>query len=246
MLRLPPTAALRALEAAARHLSYTRAAEELHITQSAVSHQIRHVEGLWGLKMFARRGRRLALTPEGQALVPIVREFMDRLAEALKELGSQEERGALRVSLLQSFAYKWLVPRLGEFARIHPEIDVWISTSDRYADFRSADVDVAIRLGTGDWPDLHVTPLLHEYAFPVCSPRWPHGICCAIRCCTRRRMGSDRTGRAGCVSPACTCEPCRKDRDSRTPASRCRRPSTGRVLLWRAAPTSRTTWPWAD
>jgi len=170
MVRLPPTAALRALEAAARHLSYTRAAEELSITQSAVSHQIRHVEQLWGLKLFARRGRRLALTAEGQTLVPIVRDFVERLGEALQDLGSQGERGSLRVSLLQSFAYKWLVPRLGEFTRIHPEIDVWISTSDRYADFGSADVDVAIRLGTGDWPELHVTRLLREYAFPVCSP----------------------------------------------------------------------------
>ena len=112
VIRLRSTAALRSLEAVARLASYTRAAEELHVTQSAISHQIRHIEGLWGIKLFRRRGRRLAETPEAQAVVPIVREFLERLESALHAIASEEERGSLRVSLLQSFAFKWLVPRL--------------------------------------------------------------------------------------------------------------------------------------
>ncbi len=170
--RLPPTAALRALEAAARHLSYTRAAEELHITQSAVSHQIRHVETLWGVKLFVRRGRRLALTEEAMAVVPIVREFIDRLEAALSELRFEEDRQSLRVSMVQSFAFKWLVPRLERFKRAHPEIDVWLSTTDDLVKFQTAGVDVAIRLGHGDWPHVYSTLLLREYVFPVCSPHF--------------------------------------------------------------------------
>lgn len=169
VIRLPPTAALRSLEAVARLASYTRAAEELHVTQSAVSHQIRHIEELWGIKLFRRRGRRLAETPEAQAVVPIVREFLERLEAALHLIASEEERGSLRVSLLQSFAFKWLVPRLERLQREHPEINVWISTSENLVDFRNDDVDVAIRLGRGDWRGIYTQLLLREYVFPVCS-----------------------------------------------------------------------------
>ncbi|MDH3690315.1 MAG: transcriptional regulator GcvA [Gammaproteobacteria bacterium] len=171
-VRLPPIAALRALEAAARHLSYTRAADELHITQSAVSHQIRHLEQLWGVKLFARRGRRLLLTENGQALVPVVRNFFEQLTTTLKAFQSDEDSGALRVSLLQSFAVKWLVPRLGSFNTDHPGIDVWISTSEELVDLEAGEADLAIRLGHGNYPGLQVTPMLTEYVFPVCSPNF--------------------------------------------------------------------------
>lgn len=169
-LRMPPVAALRALEAAARHLSYTRAAEELHITQSAVSHQIRHLEELWGVKLFARRGRRLFLTENGQALVPVIHDFFERMKATLRALRPDQDTGPLRVSLLQSFAFKWLVPRLGGFNAEHPGIDVWIATGEDLADLSSGEADLAIRLGHGDYPGLDVTPLLTEYVFPVCSP----------------------------------------------------------------------------
>ncbi|MGI9303947.1 MAG: transcriptional regulator GcvA [Gammaproteobacteria bacterium] len=171
-VRLPPIAALRALEASARRLSYTRAAEELHVTQSAISHQIRHIEELWGLKLFGRRGRQLVLTPEGQAIVPIVRDFMDRMTGVLKQLRADDDRGSVRVSLVQSFAFKWLVPRLGHFNEQHPDVDVWISTSEDLVDFGSDELDLAIRLCRGECPDLHSTLLLREYVFPVCSPRF--------------------------------------------------------------------------
>ena len=173
MTRLPPTAALRAFESASRHLSYTRAADELNITQSAVSHQIRHIEELWELKLFLRQGRSLVLTEAGQVLAPIVREFINRLTNKLAELKPNEERAAsLRVSLLQSFAFKWLVPRLGQFSRIHPNINVWISTTEDLIDFNMNEVDVGIRLGHGGWSGLFEEAILREYVFPVCSPRF--------------------------------------------------------------------------
>jgi len=171
-VRLPPTASLRALEAAARHLSYTRAAEELFITQSAVSHQIKHAEEIWNVKLFDRRGRRLVLTSAGQSLAPVVREFLHNLEKTFTDLRRQADGSSLKISLLPSFAFKWLVPRLGRLKARHPNLDVWISTSEDIIDLGNSDVDVAIRLGLGNWPDLHTRLLLREYVFPVCSPRF--------------------------------------------------------------------------
>ncbi len=171
-VRLPPTASLRALESAARHLSYTRAAEELFVTQSAISHQIKHAEDIWKVKLFDRRGRNLVLTEAGQALAPVVREFLEKLDKTLGELHRQKESAALRISMVTSFAVKWLVPRLGRLKAGHRNLDVWISTSDDMVDLQHANVDVAIRLGLGNWPDLYTRLLLREYVFPVCSPRF--------------------------------------------------------------------------
>ena len=178
-VRFPPIAALRALEAAARHLSFTRAAEELHVTQSAISHQIRHAEDLWGFKLFEKRGRRLVLTEAGHALVPIVRDFTRRISSTLEELTEKNDGPtALRVTLLQSFAFKWLVPRLGHFNHDYPGIDVWISTSDELTGFDIENADVGIRLGYGGWTELYEELLLTEYVFPVCSPYFlkEHGM----------------------------------------------------------------------
>lgn len=169
--RLPPIAALRALEAAARHLNFTKAADELNVTQSAISHQVRHLEELWGLKLFDRRAGRLALTRNGQALAPVVRAFMEKMTSTLETLQSEALRDPLRVDMLESFAVRWLVPRLGHFHEQHPNIDVWISTSDNLIDFKVEDVDAAIRLGHGNYPGLHTTLLLREHLFPVCSPQ---------------------------------------------------------------------------
>lgn len=172
MIRFPPTAALRAFECAARHLSYTRAADELHVTQSAISHQIRHIEEMWDLKLFSRQGRSLLLTGAGQALAPIVRDFINRLTHKLQELKPEEDHVSLRVSLLQSFAFKWLVPRLGQFSQQAPNVNVWISTTEDLVDFSIYEVDAGIRLGHGDWPGLYQILILREYVFPVCSPRF--------------------------------------------------------------------------
>ena len=170
-IRFPPIAALRALEAAARHLSYTRAAEELFVTQSAISHQIKHAEELWNLKLFEKRGRHIILTEAGHALVPVIRDFLRRIAATVEDLSEKTEGpAALRVTLLQSFAFKWLVHRLGHFNQDYPDIDVWLSTTDNLVDFDAENADVGIRLGYGNWNNLHEEHLLTEYVFPVCSP----------------------------------------------------------------------------
>jgi LysR family glycine cleavage system transcriptional activator len=178
-VRFPPIAALRALEAAARHLSYTRAAAELHVTQSAISHQIRHAEELWDLQLFERRGRGLVLTEAGEALAPVVRDFLRRITSTLEDLQDRDTGpSGLRLTLLQSFAFKWLVPRLGRFNHAYPDIDVWISTSDELVEFDRENADVGIRLGYGGWGDLYEELLFTEYVFPVCSPYFlrEHGI----------------------------------------------------------------------
>ena len=168
--RLPPISALRALEAAARHVSFTRAARELNVTQSAISHQVKTLEELWGLKLFRRTVRGVALTPPGEELAKVTREFFDRMTQTLDGLRISSSHEPLRVDTLQSFAVKWLVPRLGRFHELHPAIDVWISTHDRLVDFGTDDVDLAIRLGGGSYPGLHASLLMREEVYPVCTP----------------------------------------------------------------------------
>lgn len=168
--RLPPLNALKAFEAAARHLSFTRAAEELSVTQAAVSHQVKALEDRLGIPLFRRLNRALLLTDEGQAYLPAVRAAFDRIAEATERLASAESRGTLTVSTVPSFAAKWLVPRLGRFRSIEPEIDLRIAPSMHLVDFAREDVDVAIRYGRGNWPGLRTERLMGEDIFPVCSP----------------------------------------------------------------------------
>lgn len=171
-MRFPPISSLRAIEAAARYLSYTKAAQELYVTQSAISHQIHHAEEIWGLKLFERRGRGLILTASGQALAPIIRDFLTQISNTVQELQGEEARHSLRISLLQSFAFKWLVPRLGDFNRRYPDIEIWLSTTEELVDFNTGTADLGVRLGYGNWANLHCTLLLKEYVFPVCSPQF--------------------------------------------------------------------------
>jgi len=166
---LPPAAALRAFEAAARHGSFTAAAHELNITPSAVSHQLRHLEDLWRMALFAR-GRHLSLTTAGQRLAPIVRQFLNSLEDTLADLRSPDLVEPLKVSLTQSFAVKWLLPRLPAFSAATPTVNIWISTTDELARFDVQDIDVAIRIGTGPYDPLHAELLLRQYIFPVASP----------------------------------------------------------------------------
>ncbi len=168
--RLPSLNGLRAFEAVARHLSFTRAAEELAVTQTAVSQQIRRLEDQLGRKLFDRRGRAPALTRAGQDYVPAVRAAFDKLQGATDKLLRADGAGRLTVSTLPSLAAKWLVPRLPGFQEAHPEIDVRIATSVTLVDFRRDDVDVAIRYGHGDWPGLRADWLMTEETFPVCAP----------------------------------------------------------------------------
>ena len=169
MKNLAPTATLRAFEVATRHSTFTSASEELHVTQSAVSHQLKHLEELWGLQLF-QRGKSLTLTPAGATLAPIVREFFMNLDTALAELHEQKGRVRLKVSTTYSFALKWLLPRLPDLSQQHPEILVTLDTTDKAISFSSTDADVAIRLGNGHYPGLYSEFLFREFIFPVASP----------------------------------------------------------------------------
>ncbi len=168
--RLPPLNALRAFEAAARHLSFTKAAEELHVTPGAISQQVKSLEEYVGTTLFRRMNRALLLTDDAQACLPALREGFDKLAEATNALNASESRNRLAVSAAPSFASKWLVPRLGEFQIQYPEIDVWISADMELVDFIKDGIDVAIRYGSGDYNGLQVERLLTDSVFPVCSP----------------------------------------------------------------------------
>ena len=168
--RLPPLNALRAFEAAARHLSFTKAAEELFVTQAAISHQVKALEAALDLQLFRRLNRRLMLTDAGQLYLPALTEAFDAIDTATTRLRADENAGRLVVSVANSLAAKWLLPRLPRFRERHPEIEVEISAADRLVDFGRDNVDMAIRYGLGRYPGLRVDPLLEDTIFPVCSP----------------------------------------------------------------------------
>ena len=161
---------MRAFEAAARHLSFTLAAHELHVTQAAVSHQIKSLEDHLGMPVFKRLNRALVLTGAGQALFPAVSEALDIMASAVDRLHNQDQSGELTITTMDSFAATWLVPKLGRFRRSNPDIDVRITTTDTSVDFARVNVDMAIRYGAGDWPGVSVERLMTEEVFPVCAP----------------------------------------------------------------------------
>ncbi len=169
--RLPPLNALRAFEAAARHMNFSRAADELSVTPGAVSQQIQNLEEYVGAALFKRTPKGLLLTDGAQTALPALREAFDRLAEAASLLTAAEDGRRLTVSAAPSFAAKWLVPRLGRFEAAHPEVDVWLSAGLELVDFTGGEVDLAIRYGTGRYPGLEVSRLLGETVSPVVSPR---------------------------------------------------------------------------
>lgn len=170
MRRLPPLNALRAFEAAARHLSFTRAAEELNVTQAAISHQVKALEERLGAPLFRRFNRALMLTDEGQTLFPTVRDALDTLADAADRLSARNTSGPLTVSTLPSFAVKWLVPRISRFQDRHPDIDLRIAASEKLVDFARDGIDVGVRFGAGRWSGLRSDLLTEEEVTPMCSP----------------------------------------------------------------------------
>jgi LysR family glycine cleavage system transcriptional activator len=165
----PSLTALRAFETAARTLSFTGAAEELNQTQGAISHQVNMLEVRLGLKLFVREARGLKLTDAGQKYLPLVKDALDRLRTA-EDLIRPTRPSVLTVTVSPNFASKWLVPRLGGFSVTHPNLDLRISASLKHVDFSREDIDLAVRHGTGEWPELHVTRLCAEELFPACSP----------------------------------------------------------------------------
>jgi len=171
---MPPLNALRAFEAAARHLSLTRAAHELHVTAGALSHQIRGLEDLLGLKLFERRVRSIALTPAGKLLYPGLQTGFARIQEAVAGLGPVGDQRVLVISTPPGFTAKWLAPRLYRFAGAHPDIDVRVSSSFGYANFTTDGIDVALRnlpLDATPDPALVIDKLVEVSLVPVCSPR---------------------------------------------------------------------------
>lgn len=168
--RLPSLNGLRAFEAAARHLSFTLAATELNVTQTAISHQIRRLEEELGIRLFIRQNRALALTPEARDYLPGVRAAFNDLRLATDRLLRKDDDKVLTVSTLASLAAKWLLPRLTDFQEQHPGIDVRITTSTSLVDFQRDNVDAAIRYGRGQWPGLRADWLMADELFPVCSP----------------------------------------------------------------------------
>jgi len=168
--RLPPLNALRAFEASARQLSFTRAAEELFVTQAAISHQIKALEDNLGIKLFMRKNRSLLLTEEGQSYYLDIKDVFNALHDATERLLARGEKGAITVSLQPSFAIQWLVPRLNTFSLLHPDIDVRIKAVDQPENSLTEDVDLAIYYGRGRWKGIHAEQLHTEYLIPVCSP----------------------------------------------------------------------------
>jgi LysR family glycine cleavage system transcriptional activator len=168
--RLPSLNGLRAFEAAARHLSFTLAASELNVTQTAISHQIRRLEEELGIRLFVRQNRALALTPEARDYLPGVRAAFNDLRLATDRLLRKDDDKVLTVSTLASLAAKWLLPRLTDFQEHHPGIDVRITTSTSLVDFQRDNVDAAIRYGRGQWAGLRADWLMADELFPVCSP----------------------------------------------------------------------------
>ncbi|WP_137871013.1 LysR family transcriptional regulator [Sphingopyxis sp. 2PD] len=165
-----PLNALRAFDAAARHLNFTRAAIELCVSQGAVSHQVAQLERRLGTRLFHRLPRGLALTDEGQALVPVVADAFDRVAATLDQYADGRFREVLKVGVVGTFATGWLLPRLDAFARAHPSIDLRIATNNNRVDLAGEALDFAIRFGDGAWHATHAEPLLSAPLAPLCAP----------------------------------------------------------------------------
>ncbi|MGZ5986514.1 MAG: transcriptional regulator GcvA, partial [Caulobacteraceae bacterium] len=161
-----------AFEAAARHLNFSRAADELAVTPGAVSQQIQNLEDYVGAALFKRTPKGLLLTDAAQTALPALREAFDRLAEAASLLTAAVDGRRLTVSVAPSFAAKWLVPRLGLFEAAHPQVDVWLSADMEVVDFALGEIDLAIRYGAGRYPGLEVVKLMSETVIPVASPEY--------------------------------------------------------------------------
>ena len=167
---LPPLNALPSFEAVARHLSFSRAADELHVTHGAVSRAVRNLEDQLGVQLMIRATRSARLTPIGASYAAEIRDVLERLAAATSAATGQSS-GILSVSTIDSFAARWLMPRLFRFRRVHGDIDVRVAISERLADFVSDGIDIAIRCGGGQYPGLSCELLMKEDHFPVCSPK---------------------------------------------------------------------------
>jgi DNA-binding transcriptional LysR family regulator len=168
--RLPPLNSLRLFEAAGRHLSFKTAAEELHLTPSAVSHGIRSLEDWLGVDLFTRHHRGLKLTAAGRAYLPSVRSALAQIATASETVPGRGPKRSLSISVAPSFGARWLIPNLPGFNQRHPEFEVWLDSAQRPVDFPRDNIDLAIRMGRGNWNGLQSDRLIQERLIPVCAP----------------------------------------------------------------------------
>jgi LysR family glycine cleavage system transcriptional activator len=167
--QLPPLNAVRAFEAAARHLSFARAAEELHVTPAAISQQVKLLEDQLGVPLFVR-GKRISLSHEAEAILPLLSEALDQIERAMLKVRSNAQNNTLVISAPPAFAARWLVPRLEDFQTRHPGIELRLQATKRPVNFQVEDVDVAIRFGAGNYPGLIVERLMPEVIIPVAAP----------------------------------------------------------------------------
>jgi len=173
---LPPLAALRAFEAAARHLNFSAAGRELNVTHVAVGQQVRRLEEHLGAALMVRNGRRLELTPDGSWLAGRLIDSFDGIREALSGFRAAAEHRPLKVTLTPLFAANWLMPRLAEFRAEHPEIELMLNPSPERVDLRREDYDLAIRFGSGDWPGVEAEPFIPSGFVVVAAPKLVEGV----------------------------------------------------------------------
>jgi LysR family transcriptional regulator of beta-lactamase len=165
-----PLNALRAFEASARHLSFTRAAAELCVTQAAISHQVKALETRLGAVLFKRLARGLVLTDEGQALLPVLTDSFDRMARAMQRFQEGAVREILSVGVVGTFAVRWLLPRLAAFREAHPLIELRLMTHNNKVDLAAEGLDLAIRFGDGAWHGVRAEEILTAPLTPLCTP----------------------------------------------------------------------------
>jgi LysR family glycine cleavage system transcriptional activator len=170
-----PLNGLRAFEAAARHLSFKKAAEELHVTPAAVGHQVKRLEDNLGVALFRRLNRALQLTPAAEASLADIEEGFDKLSAAVDRLRTRETKQVLTATVAPSFAAKWLIPRLDRFRADHPGVSVRMDTSLTELDLEREGIDVGIRFGDGHYPGLRIDRFMDECLIPVCSPALSNG-----------------------------------------------------------------------
>lgn len=173
--RLPNLAALRAFEAAARHQNFSRAAEEIHLTHGAISHQVRALEQELGVPLFMRHGKRIAITADGEQFAVALRQALEDIAAAAEQLKNRNRQQRLGVTALPSFAARWLSPRLGRFIEHYPELEVSLQSSNHLTDFAREAVDIGIRFGSGQYPGLVSEWLMGDSYYPVVSPHYHDG-----------------------------------------------------------------------
>jgi LysR family transcriptional regulator, glycine cleavage system transcriptional activator len=173
--RLPNLAALRAFEAAARLGNFSRAAEEIHVTHGAISHQVRALEEELGVILFTRHGKRISVTPDGERFADTLRRALSEIASAADALRADSRANKLTITALPSFAARWLSPRIGRFIEQHPDLEVMLQSSGALTDFVRESVDLGIRFGKGSYPGLATEKIMDDHYYPVASPRYNGG-----------------------------------------------------------------------